>query len=152
MVVGAAALVIWEEPIQTQDLDIAVPVSSDEEYAKVWSSVRKAGDELWRQDRWGIVVKGLPVQVVPVDIDSVYIDAFKHAVIRTIEGLRVKVCTKEHLVVMKAKAFRSKDRDHLARLLEGGIDRRRLREILKRLDGDGKIAGNIQKVGQGDYP
>lgn len=152
MVVGAAALVIWDEPVETQDLDVAILVDSDLEYAKAWGALYKESGALWGMDKWGIMVEGVPVQMVTVDISPAYLDAFQHAVVRRIGNLRVKVATREHLAVMKALAFRPRDRGHIGMMMERGLDRRRLREILARVDADGKATKNLAQISAGTYP
>jgi predicted nucleotidyltransferase len=152
MVVGGMAGVIWDEPIETRDLDVAILVNSDQEYVDAWNALKEVGEGLWDEDRWAVMVKGVPVQLVPSDINPIYADAFTRAVTKRIGNVSVRVCTKEHLIIMKAKAFRPRDRGHLGVLLAGKVDRRRLRAAIRRLDADGEITRNLQRISAGDYP
>ena len=80
-----------------------------------------------------LVLRGMKFQLIPANrnLDT---EAFQAAVPVSEKGVPFYVVTAEHLVVMKLKAWRYKDRLHISHLLDSGVslDKTRLAVVLER--------------------
>lgn len=92
------------------------------------------------------VLGGVPVQMFPSTTKPLYKDVLEGARPVRIGGLRVKVASAEHLIVLYLEAFREKDRYRIRRLLPIA-DANRLQRLLVKFDDENKtLAGRLQTL------
>ena len=130
VVIGAVASTVYMEPIFTEDLDIIVLVDTDDEYRRTFRRVAELAE-----GRQGMhsTLGGVPVQMFPTTTKPLYRDTLEKARVARIGGLRVKMASLEHLIVLYLEAFREKDRFRIHRLLPSA-DPGQLQALLARFD------------------
>ena len=133
---GSVAAMVHTEPFYTDDIDVGVTGELDMAgFARVFSRLAEFGTIQGH----GVVVGDTAVDVFPVDFSPVIEDGAKHAVRKRVEGMVVKVVPPEHLLLEALRVNRFKDRVRVSRLDEV-VDRRKLRNLFRRLDPDGTLA------------
>jgi predicted nucleotidyltransferase len=143
VLIGAFASTAYMEPVFTEDLDIIVLVDTDSEYRQVFRDVAKSAE---RVDGMHLILGGVPVQIFPTTTKPVFRDAMLNARSDRIDGLRVKIASPEHLIVLYLEAFRYKDQLRILRLLEVA-DIGYLRTLLERFDDEqGKLEGRLKEL------
>ncbi len=143
VLIGAIASTAYMEPIYTEDLDIIVLVDTDSEYRQVFRDVAKFAE---RVDGMHLILGGVPVQMFPTTTKPVYRDTMLNARSGRIDGLRVKIASPEHLIMLYLEAFRDKDQLRIRRLLEVA-DIEYLRALLERFDDDqGKLKSRLEEL------
>jgi hypothetical protein len=130
---GGIAVLYYTEPLLTYDLDIYfVPIKEGlDVLAPIYSFLKKRG---YITSKEHILVKGVPVQFIPV-----YNDLVKDAVMnsrKVIYGrLKTNVIGLEYLIAIMLQTYRPKDRERLVIILEETeFDSNLLRSILKKYD------------------
>ena len=141
--IGAVAATAYMEPIFTEDLDIIVLVDTDEEYLKTFRHVAELAKN---HEGMHHILGGVPVQMFPTTTKPLYRDALEGARLARIGGLRVKVATPEHLILLYLEAFREKDHFRIRRLLVDA-DADWLRTLLARFDDENStLARRLQTL------
>ena len=128
--IGAVAATAYMEPMFTEDLDIIVLVDTDEEYLKTFRHVAELAED---HEGMHHVLGGVPVQMFPTTTKPLHLDTLEGARLARIGGLRTKVASPEHLILLYLEAFREKDHFRIQRLLVEA-DASRLRTLLARFD------------------
>jgi predicted nucleotidyltransferase len=142
MLFGSVAAMAHTRPFYTRDVDVAVAVESDTEFAEVFRRFASLG----RVEGHAVVIDGTPIELFPADISPVIRDAFASAGYRLVEGLRVKTAGPEHLLIEALRVWRSQDRAR-AVMLADVADRRKLRDLFERLDHDGELRRRFKSIG-----
>jgi predicted nucleotidyltransferase len=132
--IGGGYAVMWYDlPVSTFDLDILVILSGEEDFHKLYEHFRKQDAKI--EDVY-IYIEDMPVQFLPNYISPL----FNHAIIESthieIDGIHTKVVSLEYLIVLLLTSFRPKDKIRIQSLL-GKADSILLLDIIKRFD-DGK--------------
>jgi len=130
---GGIAVLYYTEPLLTYDLDIYfVPIKEGlDVLAPIYSFLKKRG---YITSKEHILVKGVPVQFIPV-----YNDLVKDAVMNSQKvnygRLKTNVIGLEYLIAIMLQTYRPKDRERLVIILEETeFDSNLLRSILKKYD------------------
>ncbi|MGI8470241.1 MAG: nucleotidyltransferase [Pyrinomonadaceae bacterium] len=119
MVVGGYAMAFHGFVRATGDIDLWIRCS-EENAAKVWKALQKFGAPLFDLKTEDLQTPGMVFQIgiVPSRIDVItqidgvdFEDAWKEHKIIEIEGLKIPVIGKAHLLVNKKSTGRSKDRN-----------------------------------------
>jgi len=141
--IGAVAATAYMEPVFTEDLDIIVLVDTDEEYVRTFRRVAEFADG---REGMHYVLGGVPVQMFPTTTKPLYLDTVKKARPARIGGLRVKVASPEHLILLYLEAFREKDHFRIRRLLlDADLDN--LYALLGRFDDEeGRLTRRLQTL------
>ncbi len=138
VVIGAVAATAYMEPMFTQDLDVIALADTDDEY---WQLLRHLAGVAERQEGMHYVLGGVPIQVFPTTTKPLYDDTLKGARQARLGGLRVKVASPEHLVVLFLDAFRTKDKLRIQHLLPL-VRMDHLQSLLERFDDEAKTLTN----------
>lgn len=114
VLIGGVAATAYMEPVFTEDLDVIVMVDTDEEYLQLFQAVSGYSD-----GREGMhhIIGGVPVQIFPTTVKSLYLDTLHNARRVRVGNLRVKVASPEHLVILALEAFRERDKLRIVALL-----------------------------------
>lgn len=127
---GAVAATAYMEPVFTEDLDVIVLVDSDSEYLSLFRTVAQLAQG---QEGMHYLIGGVPVQMFPTTTLPLYRDTLDTAQKTRIGDVRVKVPSREHLMLLYLQAFRAKDHFRVLQLLENA-DERKLNTLLERFD------------------
>jgi hypothetical protein len=124
---GAVGAILYLEPAATMDLDIfgglLVSLAPIYEYLKLRGG--KVIDEY-------IEIGGWPVQFLPPSNDLEN-DAVAQAVATSVEGVRTRVMSAEHLVAIALRTGRPKDHIRILQFVEQeAVNRQKLQAILER--------------------
>ena len=143
VLIGAIASTAYMEPIITEDLDIIVLVDTDSEYLQAFQDVAKSAE---RMDGMHLYLGGVPVQMFPTTTKPIFLDTMLNARSDRIGGLRVKIASPEHLILLYLEAFRYKDQLRIRRLLEmADVDR--VRTLLERFDDEqGTLESRLKEL------
>lgn len=139
---GSVAVMAHTRPFYTRDIDVAVDVPDDQAFLAVFSRLASIG----RVEGHAIVIDGTPVEVFPADISPIIKDAVNHHPLRKrVEGVMVKVASPEHLLVEALRVHRARDKGRVF-ILDEVINRERLAELFRRLDGSGTLERRYQDL------
>ncbi len=139
---GAVAAAAYIEPIFTQDLDVVILVDTDEEYL---STFRRVVEEAEGIEGMHVIFAGVPVQLFPTTVSSLYSDTVAQARVVRMGNLRVRVASPEHLILLSLGVFRDKDKLRVRSLLpEADIET--ILELLEKFDDDGSLAARFQTL------
>ncbi len=143
MVIGGVANVVWGIPRATLDVDLTVWVPEEKirgfvgEMVKVFPS--RSGDPLAFVKESNV----LPLETSNgIRIDMIFgqlpyeEEAIQRAVLQPIEGMQVRVCSPEDLILHKVISERVKDRDDVRGIIQqqkGRLDRKYLDPKVKSL-------------------
>ena len=142
-VIGAVAATAYMEPMFTEDLDIIILVDTDEEYLGTFRRISELSEG---QQGTHQTLGGVPVQMFPTTTMQLYQDALDAAHAARVGGLRVKMVTAEHLILLYLEAFRDKDQMRI-RLLLPVADMDQLHILLDRFDDEeNRLAGRLQSL------
>ena len=141
-VIGAVAATAYMEPMFTEDLDIIILVDSDEEYLQTFRRISELSEG---QEGMHQTLDGVPVQMFRTTTMRLYRDALDAAHTGRVGGLRVKMVTAEHLILLYLGAFRDKDQMRI-RLIMPVADMDRLHILLNRFDEKNRLAGRLQSL------
>ena len=141
LVFGSVAAMAYTRPFFTKDVDIGVAVGSDQEYWRVFERLAEFG----RVEGHSVVIHDTPVEVFPLDISPIILDALDHADRKRVEGVVVKITPPEHLLLEALRVYRSQDKGRVF-LLDEVVDKDKLRTLLGRLDHGGELAHRYQTL------
>tara|TARA_B100000315_G_scaffold182443_1_gene171300 strand:- start:481 stop:987 length:507 start_codon:yes stop_codon:yes gene_type:complete len=141
MLYGSVAAMVHTRPFFTNDVDIAVVVNSDEEFANVFNRLADFG----QVEGHAIKIGGTLAEIFPADISPVIQDAIEAALSRKVEGFYVKVAGPEHLVLEALRVGRPQDQARVL-MLDNALDYDVLRAALLRLDEDGTLERNFREI------
>ena len=131
---GAVGAIFHLEPIDTSDLDVFVVLrnlggSSLISVGPLYDYLTARG---YNAEQEYIIVEGWPVQFLPPD-GPLAQEALDHAIDTTVEGVKTRVMTAEHLVALALKTSRAKDFARILQFIEAGVlETNRLNQILER--------------------
>ena len=132
VIIGAVAAIAYLETITTQDLDVIILADTDEEYFAQYGRLSQAADSIEGMHH---VVGGISIQVFPTSGNPLFASALANAKTVNADGVRTKVASVEHLVVLALQSFRLGDQRRIHGLLnEAGpakVDR-----LIKEFDDD----------------
>lgn len=131
---GSVAAMAHTRPFFTQDVDIAVAVSDDQQFLQIFNRLADFGTVQGHS----IVIGGTPVEVFPTDISPIIQDALDHPSRKRVEGVVVKVAPAEHLLAESLRVYRSQDKGRVF-MLDEVVDPDKLTVIFERLDHDGTL-------------
>lgn len=129
---GGYAVMFYDIPLLTYDLDVLVVLSSEEDYHRLYQHFREKGCKI--EDVY-IYIHGMPVQFLPNYISPLFNTAIEEASEVEFKGIRSKFVNIEYLIVLLLTSFRLKDRIRIQSLL-GKADSTRLLSIIQRFDND----------------
>lgn len=142
---GAMAAMRYTEPFTTNDADIFfVPITGDltAGIPAIFDYLKKRGYEP-KADH--VMIGGFPVQLLAVS--GVTDEALRNAQTIDFEGVRTRIFSPEYLAAEAVRLGRPKDKVRLEMLLQQAkIDRKKLREILKRHKLEAKFKALAGKV------
>ena len=142
-VIRAVAATAYMEPIFTEDLDVIILVDSDEEYLRTFRRVAEFSEG---EEGMHHTLGGVPVQMFPTTTKPLWREALEQARVARVGGLRVKIASPEHLILLYLEAFRDKDQLRV-RLLFPETDTEKLCALLKRFDDEGHdLTGRLQRL------
>ena len=142
VLIGAVAATAYMEPVFTEDLDIIVLGSNDNEYRRVFHRVAEFADGL---EGMHYIFGGTPVQMFPTTVKPLFRDTLEQARLARVGNLRVKVASPEHLIVLYLEAFRARDQLRIPHLLPAA-DKGRLETVLRGFDETGELARRLQTL------
>jgi predicted nucleotidyltransferase len=145
---GATAASYYMEPVYTEDVDVLILASGDEEYIKVWRELSKYGEDL---KDFGFIIAETEVQIFPTSVHPLFEDSLKKARRIKVGGIGTKIVDKEHLILLFLKANRVKDKFKAAILLQD-VNLPYLTELLERFDTDGKLQEAIKSLPKSSNP
>lgn len=127
---GGYAVMYYDIPISTFDLDVLVVLSNDEDFHKLYEHFRKKDAKI--EDVY-IYINNMPVQFLPSYISPLFNDAIEKANIVEFEGIRSKFVSIEYLIVLLLTSFRLKDKIRIQSLLDKA-NKDLLLDIIQRFD------------------
>jgi predicted nucleotidyltransferase len=139
---GATAASYYMEPVYTEDIDVLVLASSDQEYITAWREISKYGE---RVKDFGFIIAQTEVQILPTSVHPLFEDSLRKARRIKVGGVNTKVVDREHLILMFLRANRIKDRFKASILLQD-VNLTYLNELLERFDTDGKLKERVKSL------
>ena len=140
---GGYAVMYYDLPISTYDLDILVLLSGEEDYRRLYEHFRAQGNKI---ENVYIFIDDMPVQFLPSYISPLFNQAIVEADLIAFEDIHAKVVKLEYLIVLLLTAFRPKDRIRVQSLLDKA-DKELLLDIIRRFDDEQKsLYERYQKV------
>ena len=127
---GGYAVMYYDLPISTYDLDILVLLLDEKDYHKLYEHFRAQGNKI--EDVY-IFIDDMPVQFLPNYISPLFNQAIIEADLIAFEDIHAKVVKLEYLIVLLLTAFRQKDRIRIQSLLDKA-DKVLLLDIIRRFD------------------
>jgi predicted nucleotidyltransferase len=127
---GGYAVMYYDIPLTTYDLDVLVLLSDEEDFHKLYEHFRK---EEAKVENVYIYINEMPVQFLPNYISPLFNGAIEKANEIEFDGVHSKVVSIEHLIALLLTAFRAKDRMRLQGLIKKA-NKRLLTGILKKYD------------------
>ena len=129
---GGYAVMYYDIPITTYDLDVLVVLPSEGDFHKLYEHFRKSGNRI--EDVY-IFIEDIPVQFLPNYISPLFNSAIEEANAIEFGGVRSKFVNIEYLIALLLTSFRLKDKIRIEGLLNrADIDI--LVDIIKRFDND----------------
>jgi hypothetical protein len=131
---GAVGAILYPEPAATMDLDIFVTLPTVSggllvSLAPIYEYLKLRGGKVI--DEY-IEIGGWPVQFLPPSNDLEN-DAVAQAVATSVEGVRTRVMSAEHLVAIALRTGRPKDHIRILQFVEQeAVNRQKLQAILER--------------------
>jgi len=140
---GGYAVMYYELPVSTYDLDILVLLSNEDDYHNLYEYFRAQGNKI---ENVYIFIDEMPVQFLPNYISPLFNQAIIEADLIAFEDIQAKVVKLEYLIVLLLTAFRPKDRIRIQSLLKKS-DKELLLNIIRRFDDEQKsLYKRYQKV------
>jgi len=127
---GGYAVMYYDLPISTYDLDILVLLLDEKDYHKLYEHFRAQGNKI---EGVYIFIDDMPVQFLPNYISPLFNQAIIEADLIVFEDIHAKVVKLEYLIVLLLTAFRQKDRIRIQSLLDK-TDKVLLLDIIRRFD------------------
>ena len=128
---GGIAATYYIEPVLTYDLDIFfIPAREGlDELSPVYEFASVRG---YREEAEALLIEGFPVQFIPAYNDLVR-EAVADPATLKYHDVEAKVVKAEYLAAIALQTGRAKDRERVARLLDGGaVNRSLLAKILEK--------------------
>ena len=129
---GGYAVIYYDIPIATYDLDVLVVLSGDDDFHRLYEYFRQEGARI--EDVY-IYIDDMPVQFLPNYISPLFNAAIEEANEIEFEGVRSKFVSIEYLIALLLTAFRPKDRIRIQGLLDRA-NRTTLKDIIERFGND----------------
>ncbi len=129
---GGYAVIYYDIPIATYDLDVLVVLSGDDDFHRLYEYFRQEGARI--EDVY-IYIDDMPVQFLPNYISPLFNAAIEEANEVEFEGVRSKFVSIEYLIALLLTAFRPKDRIRIQGLLDRA-NRTTLKDIIERFGND----------------
>ena len=140
---GGYAVMYYDLPVSTYDLDILVLLSSETDYHNLYECFRERGNKI---ENVYVFIDDMPVQFLPNYISPLFNQAILEADLIAFEDIQAKVVKLEYLLVLLLTAFRPKDRIRIQSLLRKA-DKKTLLNIIRRFDDEQKsLHKRYQKV------
>jgi len=140
---GGYAVMYYDLPISTYDLDILVLLSGEEDYRRLYEHFQAQGNKI---ENVYIFIDDMPVQFLPNYISPLFNQAIIEADLIAFEDIHAKVVKLEYLIVLLLTAFRPKDIIRIQSLLDKA-DKELLLDIIRRFDDEQKsLYERYQKV------
>lgn len=140
---GGYAVMYYDLPINTYDLDILVLLSGEDDYHRLYEHFRAKGNKI---ENVYIFIDDMPVQFLPNYISPLFNQAIMEADLIAFEDIQAKVVKLEYLIVLLLTAFRPKDRIRI-QSLQDKADQKLLLDIIRRFDdGQKSLYERYQKV------
>lgn len=129
---GAIAMMFWSEPTATFDLDVFVLIEQEGLLVSLDPIYRWARERGYSHEAEHITIAGLPVQIIPAH--GVGAEAVREAAEVEEEGQIIRVIRPEYLIAMwlEGSARTRKRMERVATLLDEGVDRALLADVLER--------------------
>lgn len=131
-IAGGYAVMYYNLPIVTYDLDVLVVLSDEGDYQRLYEYFRQNGARI---ENVYIFINDMPVQFLPNYIGPLFNSAIEEANEIEFDGVRSKFVSIEHLVTLLLTSFRLKDKIRIEGLL-GKVDKTTLEDIIERFDND----------------
>lgn len=125
-------MMFWSEPTATFDLDVFVLIRQEGLLVSLDPIYRWAHERGYAVESEHIMIAGLPVQIIPAhDLSA---EAVRNAVEIREKGATTRVIRPEYLIAMwlEGSARTRKRMERVASLLDEGVDRSLLAEVLER--------------------
>jgi len=129
---GGYAVMYYEIPISTFDMDVLVLLSSENDFHELYEYFRRNNARI--EDVY-IYIDEMPVQFLPNYIGPLFTGAIKEAIEVEFEGIYTKFASIEYLIAMLLTAYRPKDKIRVQSLI-GKADQSVLIDIIQRYDDD----------------
>lgn len=131
-IAGGYAVMYYDIPISTFDLDILVVLSSEDDFHRLYEYYRQKGAKI---ENVYIYINNMPVQFLPNYISPLFNSAIEEADVIDFDDISSKVVSVEFLVVLLLTSFRSKDKIRIQSLLNKA-DSALLLEVIRRFDNE----------------
>jgi hypothetical protein len=129
---GAIGATFYLEPVATYDIDVfislkRVPGSSLVSLEPIYTYLKARG---CKPEKEYIIIEGWQVQFLPAS-DALDREALAEAIETSIEDIKTRVMTAEHLTAIALRTGRPKDKIRITQFVESGVlDEAKLNQIL----------------------
>ena len=127
---GGHAVMYYDLPTTTYDLDILVILATDDDFHKLYQYFRDRGAKI---EEVYIFINDMPVQFFPNYISPLFDAAVREAISIEIGNIQSRVVSIEYLLVLLLTSFRPKDKIRVQELV-GKADKLLLEDVIKRFD------------------
>ena len=134
MVIGGIANSILGEPRQTYDIDIKIKISKKLDIENTINKLSKISTPLSKNPvKFAEEMRVIPIVIADIKIDIVIagleyeITAINNSVIKDFDGVKLKVCRTEDLIIQKFVSEREKDWNDIRNLIRvnfGTLDKK----------------------------
>jgi len=132
---GGYAVMFYDIPISTYDLDVLVILPSENDYHRLYEHFRAKGAKI---ENVYIFIEDMPVQFFPNYISPLFNSAIEEAIIVEFEGIHCRFVSIEYLVLLLLTSFRFKDKIRIQCLI-GKAYKDLLLSLIQRFDNDKNI-------------
>jgi len=132
---GGYAVMFYDIPISTYDLDVLVILPSEKDYHKLYEHFRDIGTKI---ENVYIFIEDMPVQFLPNYISPLFNSAIEEAITVEFESIQTKFVSIEYLVLLLLTSFRRKDKIRIQSLI-GKTNNKLLQKLIKKFDNDENI-------------
>jgi len=140
---GGYAVMYYDIPVTTYDLDVLVILPSEDDFHKLYEHFRRNGNKI--EDVY-IFIGDMPVQFLPNYISPLFNSAIEESNVIEFEGVSSKFVSMEYLIALLLTSFRPKDKIRIGSLLNRA-DIVILLDIIKRFDNDqNQLFGRYQRI------
>lgn len=129
-IAGGHAVMYYDLPTTTYDLDILVILATDDDFHKLYQYFRNKGAKI---EEVYIFINDMPVQFFPNYISPLFDAAIRGSISIEIGNIQSRVVSLEHLLVLLLTSFRPKDKIRVLELVDKA-DKLLLEAIIKRFD------------------
>ena len=148
VVVGGVAAIRYGVPRLTKDFDIVVLVDDLlREYAEIWSAVLREAGGVSREQLIYVKEADTWLDVMATGGKPFWQDALENADEITVEGVKARWVTREHLIFMALESFRPDPDYSRIGALYPQADKIKLKNLLERFDdAQDTYAKRLQKI------